>query len=120
MHKKVLICLYGNDVAPRFDLTTEVFIASIGPDNRIEDEKSVVLPRASAEELCHMILTADIQTVICGGIEEEYYQYLTWKRITCIRLRLSGPAIGCSKRSQRARFGLAPFCMFRYVNGETK
>jgi len=81
MHKKVLICLYGNDVAPRFDLTTEVFIASIGPDNRIEDEKSVVLPRASAEELCHMILTADIQTVICGGIEEEYYQYLTWKRI---------------------------------------
>ncbi len=28
-----------------------------------------------------MILTADIQTVICGGIEEEYYQYLTWKRI---------------------------------------
>jgi len=81
MHKKVLICLYGNDVAPRFDLTTEVFIASIGPDNRIEDEKSVMLPRASAEELCHMILTADIQTVICCGIEEEYYQYLTWKRI---------------------------------------
>jgi hypothetical protein len=81
MIKKVLICLYGNDVAPRFDLTTEVFIASIGPENRIEDEKSVVLPRASAEELCHIILTGDIHTVICGGIEEEFYQYLTWKRI---------------------------------------
>jgi hypothetical protein len=81
MQKKVLICLYGNDVAPRFDLTTEVFIASFGPENRIEDENTVVLPRASAEELCHMILSADIQTVICGGIEEEYYQYLTWKRI---------------------------------------
>jgi predicted Fe-Mo cluster-binding NifX family protein len=81
MQKKVLICLYGNDVAPRFDLTTEVFIASVGPENRIEDENTVVLPRASAEELCHMILTADIQTVICGGIEEEYYQYLIWKRI---------------------------------------
>jgi hypothetical protein len=84
MMQKVLICLYGNDVAPRFDLTTEVFIASIGPENRIEDEKSVVLPRASAEELCHMILTADIHTVICGGIEEEFYQYLTWKRIQVI------------------------------------
>lgn len=82
MHKKVLICLHGNDVAPRFDLTTEVFIASVGPENRIEDENTMVLPRASAEELCHMILTAHIQTVICGGIEEEYYQYLIWKRIT--------------------------------------
>lgn len=81
MIHKVLICLYGNDVAPRFDLTTEVLIASIGSGNTIEDEKSVVLPRASAEELCHMILTAEIQTVICGGIEEEFYQYLTWKRI---------------------------------------
>jgi predicted Fe-Mo cluster-binding NifX family protein len=81
MHKKVLICLHGNNVAPRFDLTTEVFIASIGPENRIEDENTMVLPRASAEELCHMILTANIQTVICGGIEDEYYQYLTWKRI---------------------------------------
>jgi predicted Fe-Mo cluster-binding NifX family protein len=81
MHKKVLICLHGNNVAPRFDLTTEVFIASTGPENRIEDENTMVLPRASAEELCHMILTANIQTVICGGIEDEYYQYLTWKRI---------------------------------------
>ena len=81
MHKKVLICLHGNDVAPRFDLTTEVFIASVGPENRIEDENTMVLPRPSAEELCHMILTAHIQTVICGGIEDEYYQYLTWKRI---------------------------------------
>ena len=84
MIKKALICLYGNDVAPRFDLTTEVFIASIGPDNHIEDEKSVVLPRASAEELCHIILTGDIHTVICGGIEDEFYQYLTWKRIQVI------------------------------------
>jgi predicted Fe-Mo cluster-binding NifX family protein len=84
MHKKVLICLHGNDVAPRFDLTTEVFIASVGPENRIEDENTMVLPRASAEELCHMILTAHIQTVICGGIEEEYYQYLIWKRITVL------------------------------------
>jgi predicted Fe-Mo cluster-binding NifX family protein len=42
----------------------------------------VVLPRMSAEKLCLMILTKDVDTVICGGIEEEYYQYLIWKRIT--------------------------------------
>jgi hypothetical protein len=41
----------------------------------------MVLPQASAEKLCHMIITEDIQAVICGGIEEEYYDYLCWKRI---------------------------------------
>lgn len=81
MVEKVLICLYGNDVTPRFDLATEVLIASIGADGRVREEKTVVLPQASAEKLCHMILTEDVQTVICGGIEEEFYQYLTWKRV---------------------------------------
>ncbi len=81
MAKKVLVCLFGNDVSPRFDLATEVYVASIDVDGRVEEEKTVVLPQASAEKLCHMILTEDVQTVICGGIEEEYYQYLTWKRV---------------------------------------
>jgi predicted Fe-Mo cluster-binding NifX family protein len=81
MMKKALIALHGNDVAPRFDLATEVMIASFAPDGSVEEDNIVVLPQASAEKLCHMILTEDIQTVVCGGIEEEYYQYLTWKRV---------------------------------------
>lgn len=81
MTQKVLICLHGNEVTPRFDLTTEVLIASFGPDRRMQDQRVVVLPQASAEKLCHMILTEDVQVVVCGGIEEEYYQYLTWKRV---------------------------------------
>ncbi|NLI34220.1 MAG: dinitrogenase iron-molybdenum cofactor biosynthesis protein [Deltaproteobacteria bacterium] len=81
MPRKVLVTLYGNDVAPRFDLTIEVFIASVSPEGRIEEEKTVVLPQASAEKLCRMIITEDIQTVICGAIEEEYFEYLRWKRI---------------------------------------
>ena len=36
--KKILISLYGNDVAPRFDLATEVLIASLGEDGRVVDE----------------------------------------------------------------------------------
>jgi len=81
---KILIPLYDNDVAPRFDLATEVLIVTgigkAGPlNNRI-----VVLPRASAEQLCHLIITEDIQTVVCSGIEDDYYQYLTWKRIEVI------------------------------------
>lgn len=78
---KVLIPLYGNDVAPRFDLATEVWILVIGEGGSVLGERTVVLPRSSAEELCNLILREGIHTVICGGIEEEYYQYLTWKRV---------------------------------------
>jgi predicted Fe-Mo cluster-binding NifX family protein len=81
MATKVLICLYGNEVSPRFDLTREVLIAVIESDSAIRGEKEVVLPQASVDMLCHMILTEGIQVVICGGIEEEYYQYLKWKNV---------------------------------------
>lgn len=79
--RKVLIALYGNDVAPRFDLATEVLIAVVASDGSLSDEKTVVLPHSSAEQLCHMSLTEEVQVVICGGIEDEYYQYLTWKKV---------------------------------------
>jgi predicted Fe-Mo cluster-binding NifX family protein len=81
MTTKVLICLYENEVCPRFDLTREVLIAVIDKDAAILGEKEVVLPQASLEMLCQMILTEGIQVVICGGIEEEYYQYLKWKNV---------------------------------------
>jgi predicted Fe-Mo cluster-binding NifX family protein len=84
MATKVLICLHGNEVTPRFDLATEVLIAFIGGDGKVLEEKVVVLPKASAEMLCHMVLTENIQVVVCGGIEEEYYQYLTWKRVNVL------------------------------------
>jgi len=81
MTTKALICLYENEVCPRFDLTREVLIASIDKDASVRAEKEVVLPHASLEMLCQMILTEGIQVVICGGIEEEYYQYLKWKNV---------------------------------------
>ena len=78
---KILIALYGNDVAPRFDLATEVLIAVLAADGSLVDEKTVVLPQSSAEQLCHMSLTEGVQVVICGAIEDEYYQYLSWKKV---------------------------------------
>jgi predicted Fe-Mo cluster-binding NifX family protein len=80
MPRKILIPLYGHEVAPRFDLASEAAIVSAGDDGTWE-EKIVVLAQVSAEKLCHMILTKDVDTLICGGIEDPYYQYLRWKRI---------------------------------------
>jgi predicted Fe-Mo cluster-binding NifX family protein len=84
MEQKVLIPLYADQVAPRFDLATEVSIVSIPDDGRPTEKKTVVLPRASAEQLCHLILTEKIGTVVCGGIEDEYYQYLKWKNVNVL------------------------------------
>lgn len=81
MNMKLLIPLYGDEIAPRFDLATEVSIVTMDEREKSREEKIIVLPRVSAEHLCHLILTEGVQVVICGGIEEEYYQYLTWKRI---------------------------------------
>ena len=84
MIKKILIPLYDNDVAPRFDLATEVVIVSVREEAGDVEERMVVLPKASAEQLCHLIITEGIHVVICGGIEDTYYQYLTWKRVEVI------------------------------------
>ena len=79
--KKILVTLVEDDVAPRFDLTTEILTAMIPPDGQIEEERTMVLPHASAEDLCRLILSEGVQAVICGGIEEEFYEYLTWKKV---------------------------------------
>ena len=82
--EKIIIPLYGNDVAPRFDLAVEVVIVSRNKGADHGDEKILVLPKASAEKLCHLILTEEAQVLICGGIEDEYYQYLNWKQVQVI------------------------------------
>lgn len=84
MEQKILIPLYVDQVAPRFDLATEVSIVSISEDGRSIEQKTVVLPRASAEQLCHLVLLEKIGTVVCGGIEDEYYQYLKWKKVNVL------------------------------------
>jgi predicted Fe-Mo cluster-binding NifX family protein len=82
--QKIIIPLFGNDVAPRFDLASEVVIISCDKKGGNCEERVLVLPKSSAEQLCHLILTEEAQTLICGGIEEEYYQYLTWKQVNVL------------------------------------
>lgn len=82
MGEKILVTIQGNDVSPRFDLTSEVLIVNMDKKKGEFEKKIVVLPQSSAEQLCNMIVKEGIETVICGGIEDEYYQYLKWKKVT--------------------------------------
>lgn len=84
LNDKILISIWGNDVAPRFDLTTEVLIVSLNSQGDVDSRRTVVLPAVSAEHLCHLTITEGITLVICGAIEEEYYQYLTWKKVMVV------------------------------------
>ena len=68
-------------MAPRFDLATEALMARLDERGSVAEQRTVVLPQASADDLCHLVLAEGVQAVICGGIEEEYYQYLTWKKV---------------------------------------
>ena len=84
MNQKLLITIWRDQVAARFDLTSEVLVATVDSTGEVLNSKTVVLPTVSAEDLCHMILTEGVNTVICGGIEEEYFQYLSWKNVKVI------------------------------------
>jgi predicted Fe-Mo cluster-binding NifX family protein len=84
MKEKILISIWGNDVAPRFDLTAEVLIVSLSSEGGVDHRRTVVLPAVSAEDLCHLTITEGVTLVICGAIEEEYYQYLTWKKVRVV------------------------------------
>jgi len=80
--EKILIPLLDNDVAPRFDLATDVLIVSISRETNAMgkiEEKVVVLDHASPETMCSLAISENIQTVICAGIESEYHDYLEWK-----------------------------------------
>jgi predicted Fe-Mo cluster-binding NifX family protein len=50
-----------------------------------------LLPGPSGDELCSLIIKEDVSLVVCGGIEEAFFQYLVWKKITVID-RVIGPA----------------------------
>jgi len=83
-------------------MTTEVLIASIGEDGSIEENKTIVLAHESAEDLCQLILTEEVDVVICGGIEEEFLEYLTWKKVQVLD-SVMGPwerALECFRAGQ--------------------
>lgn len=80
---RILITLDGASIAHRFDLTTEVELLTVR-DTAIVSRKAMLMPGPSADDLCTLILKEDIDTLICGGIEDEHFKFLTWKKVTVI------------------------------------
>jgi hypothetical protein len=75
--RTILVVAQEGEVAPRFDLALEAVVFTENEETR----QNLVLPQSSAEELCHLIMKENVQDVVCGGIEDEYFQYLTWKKV---------------------------------------
>lgn len=84
MERRVLITVARDEVAPRFDLATEALLLTVADSGEIVSRKSFLMAHASGDELCDLALSRDIGTIVCGGIEDEYYHYLRWKRIDVI------------------------------------
>jgi predicted Fe-Mo cluster-binding NifX family protein len=81
---KILITTSKNHVEPRFDLSSEIVIASARDGQILGEPRIILLPGASSEEICALVIKEDVSVVICGGIEEVHYQYLTWKKVKVI------------------------------------
>lgn len=79
--RTVLVPLLRDDVAPRFDLAVEVLVASLDEEGTETGRQHVMLAHSSADELCDFILRQGVSALIVGGIEEEHYHYLRWKRV---------------------------------------
>ncbi len=88
---KILITLQNNDIAPRFDLTTEVLIARITRGKISGAPRTILLPGPSSDELCSLAIKEEVSLIICGGIEDAHFQYLIWKKIEVID-QIIGPA----------------------------
>lgn len=79
---KIMITTKGDFVSPRFDMSSEVIIATCYDQQLLEEPHSLILSNVSAELICDLILKEKINVLVCGGIEEEHYQFLVWKKIS--------------------------------------
>jgi predicted Fe-Mo cluster-binding NifX family protein len=82
--EKIIIPIFDNQLAPRFDLAGEALVVSIIRETSVMgrvEEKVVVLDTPSAEAMCRLAVKETAQTVICAGIEKEFFDFLEWKGI---------------------------------------
>ena len=80
----ILITIEKKEVAPRFDLTSEILITEQVGGKITGEPRIIILPGTSGEDICALATKENISLVICDGIEDTHYQYLKWKKIKVI------------------------------------
>ncbi|MCP3887651.1 MAG: hypothetical protein GY702_02100 [Desulfobulbaceae bacterium] len=78
---KIMMTTRGDFISPRFDMSSEVIIATCYDQQLLEEPHSLILSNVSAELICDLVLKEKISALVCGGIKEEHYQFLIWKKI---------------------------------------
>lgn len=81
---KVLFTISGNNISPRLDTTREILLFEVQKGDLIEPPRTILLDKGSAEDLCSFIIKEEISCIVCGGIEDKHYKYLTWKKARVI------------------------------------
>lgn len=92
--EKILIPLFSNDVAPRFDLATEALVVSVTRETSAMGkihERIVVLDNPSGEAMYRLVMSENITTIVCAGMEKEIFDFLKRKGIDVID-DVCGPA----------------------------
>ena len=87
---KILVTIQKNEVAPRFDQSSEILIIETEGEEISGNPRILLLPGTSGEDICALATKENISLVICGGIEDTHYQYLNWKKIKVVD-RVIGP-----------------------------
>lgn len=82
--RKFLIPIQGDYVAPRFDMASEIIVSHFRDSELLDDLRTIIMEKPSDENLCQMVVETHITDVICGGIDELHYKFLTWKRVNVV------------------------------------
>ncbi len=78
--RTILVVLCRNEVAPRFDMAVEALVATTAE----QEPRHMLLAHPSGEEMCDLATRLGVTTVVCGGIEEDHFHFLRWKRVDVI------------------------------------
>jgi predicted Fe-Mo cluster-binding NifX family protein len=81
---KILLTIYKNEIAPRFDQSSEILIAETEGEKISGNPRIILLTGTSGDDICGLAIKENISLLICGGIEETHYQYLKWKKINVV------------------------------------
>lgn len=81
---KLFMTIQGDFVAPRFDLATEILIVRYAAGKQEGSPRTIIIERPSDEALCQMIVEENITDLVCGGIDEVHYSFLSWKKVNVI------------------------------------